>query len=306
MRILVTGGAGFIGSHIVDALVSHGHEVWVIDNLSTGKRINVNRQARFLKYDLTRPRAAKLIARIAPDVIHHLTAQMDVRKSVRDPAGNARINILALINTLQGASFAKTKTFIFASSGGVIYGEARLRPTPETSPLMPISPYGVAKLAGEHYGRYFGEQFGLRTVSLRYGNVFGPRQNPNGEAGVIAIFARKFLQGQIPLINGDGRNARDFVYVSDVVAANLAAQKNVVSGSFNIGTGQEININEIARLLQEITGSKVRPTHGPAKPGEQRHSQLDIRRARRVLGWRPRVSLALGLQKTVEWFKKNE
>lgn len=303
-KILVTGGAGFIGSHIVDALIQDGHKVAVVDNLITGRREFVNKKAKFYRIDI---RSAKslgiLFQRSKFDVVIHHAAQMDVRKSVADPIFDADNNIIGALNLLENCVRYKVKKFIFASTGGAIYGDASVIPTPETYPAWPISPYGVAKLTVEHYLYFYKVNYGLKYVALRYGNVYGPRQNPHGEAGVVAIFSKKLLAGEQPIINGHGRQTRDYVYVSDVVRANLLALKKNVVGSFNIGTGEETDVNQIFRGLVKIAGFEVKEKHGPAKPGEQKRSSLNCSLVRRELGWRPKVKLEDGLRETIEYFK---
>jgi UDP-glucose 4-epimerase len=241
-RILVTGGAGFIGSHVADHLVAAGHDVAVVDNLSTGRREFVPPQAEFFLYDISSPEAAELIRSWRPEALVHHAAQMNVRFSVADPVTDARENILGSLNLFQAAMEAQVKKIIFASTGGAIYGDEAPIPARETDSPWPDSPYGIAKLAVEHYLRYYQQEHGLTTISLRYANVYGPRQNGLGEAGVVAIFIEKFLAGQQPIINGDGLQTRDFVYVKDVVAANLQALDYPHSGTFNIGTGRETDI----------------------------------------------------------------
>jgi UDP-glucose 4-epimerase len=303
-KILVSGGAGFIGSHVADQLVAGGHDVAVLDNLSTGRREFVPAQAQFFLYDIKSPEAAELILSWRPDVLVHHAAQMNVRFSVADPVADARENILGSLNLLQASAQAKVKKVIFASTGGAIYGDDAPIPARETDSPWPESPYGIAKLAVEHYLRYFQREHGLTTISLRYANVYGPRQNGQGEAGVVAIFIEKFLAAQQPIINGDGRQTRDFVFVGDVVAANLRALDYPHAGTFNIGTGRETDILTIYLKLQEIARSPLDPVHGPAKPGEQRRSALDATLALEQLGWKPAVALEEGLSRTFSAFSQ--
>jgi UDP-glucose 4-epimerase len=303
-RMLVTGGAGFIGSQVADQLVAAGHEVAVVDNLSTGRREFVPAQAGFFQYDIKSPEAADLIRSWRPLALVHHAAQMNVRFSVADPVADARENILGSLNLLQASREAGVQKIIFASTGGAIYGDEAPIPARETDSPWPDSPYGIAKLAVEHYLRYFRREHGLTTISLRYANVYGPRQNGMGEAGVVAIFIEKFLAGQQPLINGDGLQTRDFVYVGDVVAANLLALKYPDSGTFNIGTGRETDILTIYLKLQELAHSPLGPVHGPAKPGEQRRSSLDSSLARKQLGWQPKITLEEGLSHTFAAFRQ--
>jgi UDP-glucose 4-epimerase len=301
--MLVTGGAGFIGSHVADQLVAAGHEVAVVDNLSTGRREFVPAQAGFYQYDITSPEAAALIRSWRPQALVHHAAQMNVRFSVADPVADARDNILGSLNLLQASLEGGVQKIIFASTGGAIYGDEAPIPARETDAPWPDSPYGIAKLAVEHYLRYFRREHGLTTISLRYANVYGPRQNGMGEAGVVAIFIEKFLAGQQPLINGDGLQTRDFVYVGDVVAANLLALNYPESGTFNIGTGRETDILTIYLKLQELADSPLGPVHGPAKPGEQRRSCLDSSLALEKLGWQPKMTLEEGLAHTCAAFR---
>jgi UDP-glucose 4-epimerase len=303
-RVLITGGAGFIGSHVADRLAAAGHEVAVVDNLSTGRREYVPASARFFPYDITTREAYDLICAWRPQVIMHLAAQMSVQVSVSDPVYDARNNILGSLNLLQAAGEAGVRKIVFASTGGAIYGDEAPLPAREENLPQPECPYGVAKLAVEHYLHFYQRQFGLVPVILRYANVYGPRQNGRGEAGVVAIFIEKFLAGLQPVINGDGRQTRDFVYVGDVVEANVLALDYPQAEIFNIGTGQETDILTIYLKLMELTGSARAPVHGPPKPGEQRRSVLDRARARELLGWQPQTSLADGLARTVAAFRE--
>jgi len=287
-HVLVTGGAGFIGSHLVDAYLERGWSVSVVDDLSTGDRGNLNPRTEFYECDI---REAPL-DKIRPDVINHHAAQMDVRRSVADPVFDADVNVVGGVWLLQKAVELGVKRFIFASTGGAIYGEPLFAPQTEEHPANPLSPYGCAKLAVEHYMNYFRAVHGLRAVALRYANVYGPRQNSKGEAGVVAIFIDKKLRGETATINGDGEQTRDFVYVGDVVAANLAVTDSSVPGPFNVGTGIETSVNELASLLG------VKAVHGPSKTGEQRRSVLASK-----LG---RTPLADGLRETLEWFERRK
>ncbi|PYQ59901.1 MAG: UDP-glucose 4-epimerase [Acidobacteria bacterium] len=287
-HVLVTGGAGFIGSHLVDAYLERGWRVSVVDDLSTGDRGNLNPRTEFYECDI---REAPL-DKIRPDVINHHAAQMDVRRSVADPVFDADVNVVGGVWLLQKAVELGVKRFIFASTGGAIYGEPLFAPQTEEHPANPLSPYGCAKLAVEHYMNYFRAVHGLRAVALRYANVYGPRQNSKGEAGVVAIFIDKKLRGETATINGDGEQTRDFVYVGDVVAANLAVTDSSDPGPFNVGTGIETSVNELASLLG------VKAVHGPSKTGEQRRSVLASN-----LG---RTPLADGLRETLEWFERRK
>lgn len=303
MRILVTGGAGFIGSHLVDAFIAGGHEVVVVDNLATGRRENLNPDARFYEADIRDATAvADLFARERPDVLCHQAAQLDVRRSVAEPAYDADVNVVGTLRLLQAGVEHGLKKVIFASSGGAIYGGATVLPTPEGYPARPISPYGVAKLSVEHYLHYYHTVHGLPYVALRYANVYGPRQNAQGEAGVIAIFTERLLRGAPATIYGDGRNTRDYVFVADVVDANRQALATEHIGAYNVGTGVETTVNEVFHKLDRLTEAGARERHGEAKAGEERRSCLDAALAARDLGWQPRVDLDEGLVRTVEYF----
>lgn len=304
MRILVTGGAGFIGSHIVDACIAASHEVCVIDDLSTGRREHVNSRALFHPLDILDPELPQLVSDFAPDLVCHHAAQMDLRRSVADPLFDARVNILGLIHLLESCKALRLKKVIFASSGGAIYGEQEIFPASEDHPTRPVSPYGVSKLSGERYLDYYSKVFGISYIALRYSNVYGPRQNAKGEAGVVAIFAGHLLNGEAPTINGDGKQTRDYIYVGDVVEANLASLESSYSGALNIGTGQETDVLTLFEMMRDKVKSDKRALHGPAKLGEQKRSVLDIRRARKALGWAPRISLSQGLDQTVDSYRR--
>ncbi len=304
MRVLVTGGAGFIGSHLVEALIAAGHEAIIVDNLATGVRANINPDARaFYEIDIRDAAAVgELFARERPEVLIHQAAQLDVRRSVADPAYDADVNILGTLRLLQSGVEHGLRKTLFASSGGAVYGDTDNLPTPETQPTAPISPYGVSKLSIEHYLHYFHTIHGLSYVALRYSNVYGPRQNPHGEAGVISIFAERLLRGEPTVIHGDGKNTRDYVYVGDVVAANLAALASERVGAYNVGTGTETDVNAIFDRINALTEAGATPQHGEAKAGEQRRSCLSWDLARRELGWSPQIGLDEGLARTVEFF----
>lgn len=302
MKILVTGGAGFIGSHIADAFIAHGHQVTIIDNLVTGRRENVNARAAFHQIDIGDAGVAEIFERGQFDAVCHHAAQMDVRRSVVDPRYDAEVNILGTLNLLQQCQNTGVKKFLFASTGGAIYGEQVRFPADEEHPTWPASPYGISKLACEKYIRFFAQTYGLRYVFLRYANVYGPRQNPHGEAGVVAIFSMRLLKGEQAVINGDGKQTRDYVFVGDVVRANLLALNYPENDYFNIGTGIETDVNTIYQRLNEAAGAGMSERHGPAKDGEQLRSVLANDKARRLLDWQPKVSLADGLKETVEWF----
>jgi UDP-glucose 4-epimerase len=303
MKVLVTGGAGFIGSHVVDAYLAAGHDVIVVDDLSTGHRENLNPRARFEQLDIQDPKAVELIRDERPAVLNLHAAQMDVRRSVADPLFDARVNVLGTINLLEGARKANVRRVIFVSSGGAAYGEQEQFPAPESHPTNPLSPYGVSKRSGELYAHFYQAEYHIPYVALRYANVYGPRQDPHGEAGVVAIFSGRMLRGEPVTINGDGKQTRDYVFVGDVVRANVLALESRATGPFNVGTGRETDVNELARLLLEAAGSRSEVQRGPAKPGEQRRSVVDWGRAERELGWRPEVPIAEGLKRTVEWFR---
>lgn len=303
MRILVTGGAGFIGSHLTDALLAAGHETIVIDNLATGVRENLNPQARFYEADIRDADVVNaLFARERPEVLIHQAAQLDVRRSVADPGHDADVNIVGTLRLLQAGIEHGLQKVIVASSGGAIYGETAELPTPETHQAAPISPYGVAKLSIEHYLHYYQAVQGLPYVALRYANVYGPRQNPHGEAGVISIFAERLLRGEPTVIHGDGENTRDYVYVGDVVDANLRALATERVGAYNVGTGVETDVNAVFARINILTEAGAEARHGEAKAGEQRRSCLSWAHAQQDLGWRPRVTLDEGLATTVEFF----
>jgi UDP-glucose 4-epimerase len=306
MKILVTGGAGFIGSHVADACLAEGHTVHVLDNLETGRRANIPAEVAFHELDIRTDRMEDLWARESYDVLIHHAAQMDVRRSVEDPQYDASVNIGGFLNLMEAGKAHGLEKVIFASTGGAIYGEPEFVPQTEDHPLRPLSPYGITKLTTEKYLFFYRETYDISFVALRYANIYGPRQNPHGEAGVVAIFTRLMLEDQQPVINGEGTQTRDYTYVGDVVRANLAALAHEGSGTFNVGTGKETNVNELFRMLRAKTGAPVAEEHGPAKPGEQQRSVLGYEAAREVLGWEPRVSLEEGLSRTVDWFEEAE
>jgi UDP-glucose 4-epimerase len=303
MKILVTGGAGFIGSHVVDAYLELGHEVVVVDNLSSGSIENLNPKAKFYKMDIRDSDIEDLFKNEKPDVVNHHAAQMDVRKSVEDPIYDADVNIIGSLNLLQNCIRYGVKKFIFASTGGAIYGEQDYFPADEEHPTRPLSPYGVAKLTVEKYLYFYKEVHGLNYIALRYANIYGPRQNPHGEAGVVAIFISKMLKGEQPVINGDGFQTRDYTFVGDVVRANVLALSYEKSDVFNIGTGIETDVNTLFHKLKQLTGANCDEFHGPAKSGEQRRSVISYEKIYKTLGWKPMTSLDEGLRLTVEFFK---
>ncbi len=303
MKILVTGGAGFIGSHVAGALVEAGYTVDVLDNLSSGRGGNVPKGARFFELDVRSEAASDLVADQEYDALIHHAAQMDVRRSVEDPGFDADVNIMGLLNLMEAGVEASLQEVLLASTGGAIYGEPEYVPQDVEHPLRPVSPYGIAKLASEKYLEYYQHQYDVRTVSLRYANVYGPRQSPNGEAGVVAIFTKQMLDDEQPIIYGDGTQTRDYVFVEDVVRANIAALRYGESGVFNVGTGQETSVNQLFRTLRSVTGVEVKEEHGPAKAGEQKRSVLAYRTTKDELDWTPKTSLREGLGYTVNWFQ---
>jgi UDP-glucose 4-epimerase len=304
LKILVTGGAGFIGSHVVDSLVAQRHEVVILDNLSTGSLDNVNPRARLIEMDITDPRVADLFAEERFDIVDHHAAQVSVNVSVDAPIHDANVNILGSINLLQAAVANEVKKFIYISSGGAMYGEPERQPVVEDCPPEPLSPYGVSKHTVEHYLYLYHHIYGLRFTSLRYPNIYGPRQDPNGEAGVIAIFTGQMLHNQPVTINGTGEQLRDYLYVGDCVTANLLALHGGDGGMYNLGWGVGVSVNELIAQLSSLTGYTREPIHGPAKPGETFRIFLDAARAREELGWSPTVALHDGLRQTVEYFQQ--
>jgi len=305
MRILVTGGAGFIGSNTVDALVATGkHQVAVLDDLSSGKREQVNPGARFYQIDVRdAARITEVIEREKPEVIYHLAAQMDVRRSVASPAFDAEVNLVGFLNLMEAARRTGLARVIFSSTGGAIYGEQERFPCDEDHPRRPVSPYGVAKLATERYLFFYQVQYGISYLALRYANVYGPRQDPHGEAGVVAIFCGRLLAGQPATIFGDGEQTRDYIFVGDVVRANLAALESGYVGALNVGTGVETSVNRLYQELAGVAGVGERPAYAAARPGEQLRSVISPERAKRELGWQPQVSLRDGLAQTFRFFR---
>jgi UDP-glucose 4-epimerase len=302
MNILVTGGAGFIGSHIADAYIQEGHRVVVLDNLSTGKREQVHPDATFYAVDLMNPEVKDIFEREKIDAINHHAAQISVTQSVADPAFDAEINIVGSLKLLKLAATYKIKKFIFASTGGALYGEQDYFPADEEHPTHPMSPYGIAKLTVERYLNYYRENFDLQPTILRYSNVYGPRQDPHGEAGVVAIFCRQLLKDQQPVIFGDGEQTRDFVSVFDVVNANLKALSENCGGTYNVGTGVETSVNTIATSLIEASGKTFIAQHDPPRMGEQRRSSIDYGKFKRKHGWQPVQPLNDGLKNTLDFF----
>ena len=302
MAVLVTGGAGFIGSPIVDALIERGEDVHIVDDMSGGRRSNVPAGATLHEVDIRSPVIRDLWSQNRFRTMYHLAAQMDVRKSVEEPSWDADVNLRGLLNLMEAGRENGLERVIFSSTGGAIYGEPEYVPQDEHHSLKPLSPYGIAKLASEKYLYFYHDSYGIDSVSLRYGNVYGPRQNPHGEAGVVAIFAQKMLGGGRPVINGDGEQTRDYVHVADVVRANMAALDVDGYEVLNIGTGRETSVNELFRILRDELAPSLDEEHGPGKPGEQKRSVLAFERAEKVLDWRPRIDVEEGLVDTARWF----
>ncbi len=302
-KILVTGGAGFIGSHVADGYLKEGHDVTILDNQVGRRRANLNTDVKAVELDITSPELANLFERERFDIVNHHAAQASVPLSVKDPELDARINILGGLNLLQASVRCNVKKFIFASSGGTVYGNTDQLPAVEELPFAANSPYGVSKVATELYLKVYAEQYRLAFTVLRYSNVYGPRQDPHGEAGVVAIFTEKMLAGGTPVINGDGEFFRDYVYVGDVVRANLLALTRCENEAVNIGTGIRTSTTQLFASLKALTGYSGPSKHGPPRPGDLRDSCLAVDKAKRTLGWEPRVPLEEGLQQTVKWFR---
>ncbi len=302
MKIIITGGAGFIASHITDRYISLGHEVVIIDNMSSGKLENINPNAKIYKVDIKDESIIDIFMNEKPDILNHHAAQMDVRVSVNNPKFDAQENIIGSLNLYEACAKSNVKKIVFASSGGTVYGEQFEFPADETHPLNPCSPYGISKMVNEKYLFYYKAVYGIDYVALRYGNVYGPRQNPNGEAGVVAIFVQRLLTDKEAIINGDGLITRDYIFVDDVVNANEVSLKNEVSGIFNVTTGIETNVNHIFRVLKTLLNSNQLEIHGEAKAGEQRRSVCSPRKFLQY-GWEPKVKFDNGVIETVEFFK---
>ena len=303
VKVLVTGGAGFIGSHLVDRLIQEGNQVVVVVDLSTGKWKDINKNAQFYKMDIQSKRIERVFRNERPLVVVHLAAQMNVRHSTEDPVFDAQVNILGTINILEHAVKNGVRKVTFASSGGAIYGEQEVFPASESHRTDPLSPYGISKLAGEKYLAYYESATGLRYVALRFANVYGPRQDSEGEAGVVAIFSKQMLHGGQPIINGTGKQTRDFVYVDDVVEAIMMTLGEDIQGIFNVGTGQETSVNECYGIIKKLTQSQCKDLYGAAKKGEQFRSVLDVTKLREAFGWDPQVSLEEGMNRTVDFFR---
>ena len=306
MKILVTGGAGFIGSHVVEAYLAAGHEVAVVDDLSSGSRNNLPKEVPFYLMNISAPELAKVFEIEKPRVVNHHAAQISVTISARDPLRDATVNGLGLLNVLECSRAAKVKKFVFISSGGAVYGEAGEKRLTEDSPTAPVSPYAIHKLLGELYTRFYGIQHGLEWTVLRYSNVYGPRQDPRGEAGVVAIFISKVLAGEIPVVNAFPEEpegmSRDYVYVEDVARANVLALDKGVGEAINIASAREVRTRELLASICRITAKELKYTRAGPRPGDIRHSCLENSKAARVLGWKPGFSLDEGLGRTVSWF----
>lgn len=303
MNILVTGGAGFIGSHIVNTYIEAGHRVTVIDNLSSGQLRFLNPKAKFYEIDILSPKVSNILKDEEINAINHHAAQIAVTESIADPLPDANSNIIGTLQLLKSAVSLSVEKFIFASTGGAIYGEQICFPASEDHPSQPLSPYGISKLCAENYLKFFNVQYGLSTTILRYSNVFGPHQNPHGEAGVVAIFCEKLLKKQKPVICGDGEQTRDFISVRDVAQANLIALHSNCTGTFNVGTGKETSINSLTDCLLGISGKNIVADHGSARSGEQRRSVIDSKKFYDCFGWKPEISLEQGLVETYDFFK---
>ena len=303
---LVTGGAGFIGSHIVDALIRRRIKVYIVDDLSTGNADNINPNAHFTRMSILNPQFVEYLKRVKPDVIFHTAAQINVRDSVKDPISDAKINILGSLTIAHVAGQIGVKKIIFSSSGGALYPELARLPWSEKIVPEPATPYAISKRSAEMYFHFAYMMHGVPYVALRYANVYGPRQNAKGEAGVISIFTNQMLKGKPSTIFGTGKQTRDYVYVEDVVSANIAAMNKKVIGVFNIGTGKETDVNAIFHKLQKLTHAQLPARHEPATVGEVMRSALDARKAREVLEWKPGVKLDEGLEKTAKWFSKSQ
>lgn len=304
MNILITGGAGFIASHIADAYIAEGHNVVIVDNLSGGVVENINPKAKFYQLDIRSEKLEDVFQKGKIDIVNHLAAQMDVRRSVDDPKFDASVNVLGGLNLFECARKHRVKKIIFSSTGGAIYGEQDYFPADEEHPTRPLSPYGITKLCTEKYLFFYKAVYGIHHVILRYANIYGPRQNPHGEAGVIAIFCHKMLKGETPVINGDGKQTRDYTFVSDVVNANLLALKHEQSAIYNVGTSKENDVNKLFYELRKHLNPSCPEQHAPAKAGEQQRSVINYKKIEQELGWHPTIQLDEGLRLTAEYFKK--
>jgi len=305
MKVLITGGAGFIGSNVADRLIEEKYEVVVVDNLTTGKTENLNDKVKFLEYDIREKGLIDIFKAEKPDYVIHNAAQLSVRISVDEPLFDAEVNVIGGLNVFNCSKETAVKKVIFASSGGTVYGEQEYFPADENHPLNPISPYGVAKLTSEKYLNYYHKNFGMQYIALRYANIYGPRQDPFGEAGIVAIFSEKMIEGKSPVINGDGNQTRDYVFVGDVVEANIKAIRSGYTGCINIGTAAETTVNEIFQILKKLSkNNDIKENHGAAKQGEQFRSVLSFKKAKEILAWEPKISIGQGLEITYKWFQK--
>jgi UDP-glucose 4-epimerase len=304
LNILITGGAGFIASHIADAYIAEGHNVVIVDNLSGGVLENINAKARFYQLDIRSEKLEDVFQKEKIDIVNHHAAQMDVRRSVADPKFDASVNVLGGINLFESARKHRVKKIIFSSTGGAIYGEQDYFPADEEHPMRPLSPYGITKLCTEKYLFFYKAVYGINHIILRYANVYGPRQNPHGEAGVVAIFCNKMLLGEKPFINGDGKQTRDYTFVGDVVNANLLALKHDGSAIYNVGTSIESDVNKLFCELRNHLNPSCPEQHAQAKAGEQQRSVISFKKIEQELGWHPTVQLDEGLRLTAEYFKK--
>jgi UDP-glucose 4-epimerase len=310
MRVLVTGGAGFIGSTVVETLAAHGNDVYVVDNLSSGRLANLDDARRqgptkFHRFDVRSERLAELFAQVQPEIVVNLAAQPSVPASVSDPVLDADVNVVGLVRVLQACVAAGVRKIVQASSGGTIYGTQSKLPVGEKAKGRPVSPYGITKRVGEDYLRFYSEEHGLDFTSLALANVYGPRQDPHGEAGVIAIFASRLVRGEVPRIDGSGEQTRDFVFVEDVAHAFVLAAERGSGETINIGTGHETSVSELFKLMAEAADYTGEPVHGPARPGDLMRNALDPSKAAKVLDWKPWTTLADGVRRTIEWFARN-
>jgi len=303
MKILVTGGAGFIGSHVVNTYINEGHDVIVIDDLSSGEKKLINPKANFYHLNIQSPEVKTILEKEKITVINHHAAQISVSESFSNPLFDANSNIIGTLQLLQNAVSLRIRKFIFASTGGAMYGEQKSFPASEDHPCQPLSPYGISKLCAENYINYFCMQHGLNTTILRYSNVYGPYQNPHGEAGVVAIFCQRLIEGLSPIIYGDGKQTRDFIYVRDITKANTLALDPKCIGIFNVGTGNEVSVNFLTQSLLKISELDISAEHKPARKGEQRRSAIDSKKLLKSFGWKPDVALEKGLVETFNYFK---
>lgn len=306
MKYLVTGGAGFIASHLVDELIKEKGKVLIIDNLSTGRKENINPKAKLYKCDIRDPKIVQIFKKEKPDIVFHFAAHIDARESVKNPIEDAEINILGSLNILENCRKFKVKKIIFASTGGESYDNAKIIPTPESYPASPRSPYGVAKLSFEKYLDSYFKMYNLPFTIVRYGNVYGPRQNPDGGAGVVAIFTNKILKGEKIFIHGKGEQTKDYIFIDDAIKATIKASKKNFDGVINIATGRETSVVEIFNKLKKITGFKGEAVHIPLPVGVLKRGALNIKKAKKIINWQPRYNIDKGLKLTVDWFKRNQ